>query len=57
MSKNNQKPNSSGNRQQRRQQERNPQPHRASKPVGLRIAIVAVLLVMLLGFIIVPLIR
>ena len=57
MSKQNQKPNSGGNRQQRRQEERRPQHHSASKPIGLRIAIVAVMLIMLLGFVIVPLIR
>ena len=47
----------SGNRKQRREQERRPAKTGSSKPMWLRVAIVAVMLVMLLGFFILPLIR
>ena len=46
----------SGNRQARRVQERSPQHSRNGKPMGLRILIIVMLLVMLLGFFIAPLI-
>jgi len=57
MSKSNKK-NSGMNRQQRRQQERSPQQQsKSSKPLGMRILIIAVFVVMLLGFVILPLLN
>ena len=55
---NSNKKNSGMNRQQRRNQERNPQQQsKSSKPLGLRILIIAVFVVMLLGFVILPLLK
>ena len=56
MSKSN-KPNPGVNRQQKRSEARRPPRQTASKPLWLRILIVAMLFVMLIGFFIVPLLR
>lgn len=57
MSNSNKKSNGM-NRQQRRNQERNPQQQsKSSKPLGLRILIIAVFVVMLLGFVVLPLLK
>ena len=52
-----QAPNNGRNRQEKRAAARNPQPHRSNKPLWLRIFIIAILVVMLLGFVIFPLMR
>lgn len=51
------KPHSGANRQQNRAQTKQPQRQTASKPLWLRIAIIVMLIVMLLGFFILPLLR
>ena len=48
-------PNNGRNRQERRQQERNPRTSSSSKPTWLRILIVAIIGAMLIGFFIAPL--
>lgn len=57
MSKQENQPVNGRNRQERRQAVHNPQPHRAEKPLALRIAIIVMLAVMLLGFVLLPLMR
>ena len=52
-----QTPNNGRNRAEKRAAAHNPQPKKSSKPVWLRIMIVAIMVVMLLGFFIVPLMR
>lgn len=56
MSKQN-KPNRGANRQQKRAAAKSPQRPTSAKPLWLRIAIVAIMVVMLLGFFILPLMR
>ena len=50
-------PNNGRNRAEKRAAAHNPQPKKSNKPVWLRIMIVAIMVVMLLGFCIVPLMR
>lgn len=50
-------PNRGANRQQKRAEAKRPQRQTSDKPLWLRIAIVAVMAVILLGFFIMPLIR
>lgn len=50
-------PNNGRNRAEKRAAAHNPQPKKSSKPVWLRIMIVAIMVVMLLGFFIFPLMR
>lgn len=50
-------PNAGANRQQRRAEAKRPPRQTSSKPLALRIAIIAVMAVMLLGFFILPLLR
>ena len=50
-------PNSGANRQQRREQIRNPRPQKSSKPTWLRILIVALIAVLIIGFFLAPLLR
>ena len=57
MGKQNQKKKNSMNRQQRREEERNPRHSSSSKPLGMRILIIAIFVVMLLGFVIFPLLK
>lgn len=45
------------NREEKRAAARSPQPKKSSKPLGLRIAIIVIMVVMLLGFFILPLLR
>lgn len=52
-----QAPNNGRNRQEKRAAARNPQPKRSDKPLWLRIFIIAIMVVMLLGFFIVPLLH
>lgn len=51
------RPNPGSNRQQKREQAKRPPRQTAAKPLWLRIAIIAMLLVMLLGFFLLPLLR
>ena len=55
MGKKNKRPNSGANRQQRRAQERGSYPQKSAKPAWLHILIIAVLAIMLLGFMLLPL--
>ena len=57
MSKPENQPVNGRNRQERRQAVHNPQPHKAEKPLALRIAIIVMLAIMLLGFVLLPLMR
>lgn len=47
-------PNTGANRQQKRDQIRNPHGHRSSKPTWLRVLIIVVLIAILCGFVLVP---
>lgn len=49
--------NAGANRQQKREQAKKPQPQRSSKPLWMRIAIIAVMVIMLIGFFLLPLLR
>lgn len=51
------KPNSGSNRQQKRAETKRPPRQTAAKPLWLRITIIVMLLVMLLGFFLLPLLR
>lgn len=56
--KTNKQPQNNGrNREERRAAVHNPQAKKSSKPLALRIAIIVILVVMVLGFFILPLIR
>ena len=51
------KPAAGNNRQQRRENARQPQKSSSSKPMWLRIVVLALFAIMLLGFVIVPLLH
>ena len=57
MSSKNKKPNPGANRRQRREQAHNPYGTKPSRPTWLRILIIAVLAIMLLGFVVLPLLH
>ena len=50
-------PNNGRNRTEKREQAQKPPRQRSGKPIGLRIAIIVIMLVMLLGIVLLPLMR